>query len=177
MRLRLIALLPPIAMFRLNFLTWYFLGAQRKKLQDGIHLPQLQTFLINNFDLILTIFHERQLPKQETAPFEDALKQQVALLIEAQFASYYADMINFVRAHEQRATNTGESGADGGGAGGPAPTPSQEDVLKITKLRTICCTPFCLRLHITGEDKNPGRESIGETMSHLFGAMWGAGRD
>jgi len=66
-------------------------------------------FLINNFDLILTIFYERQLKADATAPFEDLLRQQIAAFIESQFIVYYPNMIGFVQRHENSAAPPTES--------------------------------------------------------------------
>ncbi|CAD7949994.1 unnamed protein product [Amoebophrya sp. A25] len=65
-------------------------------------------FLINNYDLILTIFYERQLDQGTCGHFENLLRSEVSQFIEAQFLHYYPDMIAFVQANETKAQESGQ---------------------------------------------------------------------
>ena len=58
---------------------------------------QRRIFLINNIDLILTVFYERSLKPDCTQAFEDLLRCEVASFIESQFANYYLEMVIIIR--------------------------------------------------------------------------------
>lgn len=61
-------------------------------------------FLINNYDLILTIFYERQQSKEDIGicqPFESLLREQVASFIEQMFTVQYKNLIEFVMKYER----------------------------------------------------------------------------
>lgn len=55
-------------------------------------------FLVNNYDLVLTVFHERHLPRTATAGFEELLREQVQLFVESQLARHFPDLVTFVKA-------------------------------------------------------------------------------
>ena len=57
-------------------------------------------FLVNNCDLVLTVFHERHLPRAATVAFEDLLRHQVALFVENQLMRHYPDLVQFVQVAE-----------------------------------------------------------------------------
>mmetsp|Transcript_87441 Transcript_87441/g.183000 ORF Transcript_87441/g.183000 Transcript_87441/m.183000 type:complete len:721 (-) Transcript_87441:102-2264(-) len=66
-------------------------------------------FLVNNYDLVLTVFHERHLPRAATTPFEDLLKEQVQLFIESQLTRHFPDLVAFVKATEPFVADIDES--------------------------------------------------------------------
>jgi len=61
---------------------------------------QRQVFVVNNLDVILAIFHERQLKQEATKAFEDILAQKIGLFVERQLHKNFADLINFVKKGE-----------------------------------------------------------------------------
>jgi hypothetical protein len=75
-------------------------------------------FLVNNYDLVLTVFHERHLPRSATQAFDDLLEQQIALFIESQLMRHYPDLIAFVKATEPALAEMEEAGR-GSGQGPP----------------------------------------------------------
>jgi len=90
--------------------------------------------LINNYDLILTIFYERQLNKTACGYFEDLLRAEVGEFIEAQFRQYYPDMIAFVQANETKAnSNTEQPASSSSSAVDVSQINSKENVERITK--------------------------------------------
>merc|ERR1711920_524509 len=54
-------------------------------------------FLVNNYDLVLTVFHERHLPHNATAHFEDLLREQVQLFVEDQLMKHFPDLVKYVK--------------------------------------------------------------------------------
>jgi len=68
-------------------------------------------FLVNNYDLVLTVFHERHLPRKATVEFEDALRDQVALFVENQLMRHYPDLITFVKSSEPKVAELDDSRA------------------------------------------------------------------
>lgn len=75
-------------------------------------------FLVNNYDLVLTVFHERHLPRSATIAFEDLLREQVALFVESQLMKHYPELVKFVKSAEPAVANIEQSR---GAAQGPPP--------------------------------------------------------
>jgi len=78
-------------------------------------------FLVNNYDLVLTVFHERHLPRSATAAFEDLLREQVALFVESQLMRHYPELITFVKNTEPAVADVDETAARSSGSQGPPP--------------------------------------------------------
>jgi len=57
-------------------------------------------FLVNNYDLVLTVFHERHLTRNATVFFEELLRERVAHFVESQLMRHYPDLISFVKQTE-----------------------------------------------------------------------------
>merc|ERR1719215_520911 len=68
-------------------------------------------FLVNNYDLVLTVFHERHLPRTATTPFEELLKEQVQLFVENQLMRHFPDLVMFVKNTEPLVADIDESAA------------------------------------------------------------------
>jgi len=70
-------------------------------------------FLINNYDQVLNVFHERRVDGgEERAKFEDALAQQRELFVEEELKGAYGRLIHFVRDTEATVL-AGPAEADG----------------------------------------------------------------
>jgi len=82
--------------------------AMSKKLDSG---ESGLVFLVNNYDLVLTVFHERHLPRSATANFEDLLNQHVQKFVEAQLMRHYPDLVTFVKITEPAVANIDEGSA------------------------------------------------------------------
>lgn len=54
-------------------------------------------FLINNYDRVLLVFAERKIVSEETAKFEELLKNERIRFVEEELGVYYSDMIQLVR--------------------------------------------------------------------------------
>jgi len=78
-------------------------------------------FLVNNHDLVLTVFHERQLPRAATTAFEQLLRDQVEHFVESQLKRQYSDLVGFVKAAEPAVENIDEASARASGQQGPPP--------------------------------------------------------
>ncbi|KAJ8604162.1 hypothetical protein CTAYLR_008571 [Chrysophaeum taylorii] len=63
-------------------------------------------FLVNNYDLILTIFHERRATGEEVLHFEAKLKKERELFVEAELLTCFSKLILFVKQAETSATTT-----------------------------------------------------------------------
>mmetsp|Transcript_36703 Transcript_36703/g.84456 ORF Transcript_36703/g.84456 Transcript_36703/m.84456 type:complete len:717 (-) Transcript_36703:47-2197(-) len=90
-------------------------------------------FLVNNCDLVLTIFHERHLPRSATSSFEELLRIQVALFVENQLMRYYPDLVNFVKVTEPLVEKIDESAARANPTQGPPPgveVPKMEEIVR-----------------------------------------------
>jgi len=76
-------------------------------------------FLINNYDQVLNVFHERRVEGEERRRFEEALGQQRELFVEEELrgAVCYGRLIAFVRETEASAAAAVAAG-EGGGEGG-----------------------------------------------------------
>eukprot|EP00927_Polykrikos_kofoidii_P048378 TRINITY_DN4265_c0_g1_i1.p1 TRINITY_DN4265_c0_g1~~TRINITY_DN4265_c0_g1_i1.p1 ORF type:complete len:729 (-),score=172.15 TRINITY_DN4265_c0_g1_i1:122-2260(-) len=90
-----------------------------------------RVFLVNNYDLVLTVFHERHLPRNATAQFEDLLRHQVALFVESQLMRHYPELVTFVKAAEPAVADIDEASARNSGQHGP---PSGVDVQKMEQV-------------------------------------------
>mmetsp|Transcript_80659 Transcript_80659/g.179204 ORF Transcript_80659/g.179204 Transcript_80659/m.179204 type:complete len:728 (-) Transcript_80659:56-2239(-) len=88
------------------------LSAMAVKLEGG---ESGLVFLVNNYDLVLTVFHERHLPRSATAGFEDLLRDQVQLFVESQLKRHYPDLVSFVQAAEPHVADVDEASASKGG--------------------------------------------------------------
>lgn len=88
-------------------------------------------FLVNNYDLVLTVFHERHLPRNATIAFEDLLRDQVALFVENQLMRHYPDLVSFVKVTEPAVADVDESSARAHGHQGP---PQGVDVQKMEQV-------------------------------------------
>jgi len=76
-------------------------------------------FLVNNYDLVLSIFHERHLPRTATAGFEQLLRDQVQLFVENQLQRHFPDLVNFVKNTEPLVAHIDENAARGTAQGPP----------------------------------------------------------
>jgi len=72
-----------------------------------------QIFLVNNYDLVLTVFHERHLPHTAKAAFEALLRDEVVTFIENTLDRHYPDLITFVKNTEPKVTDLSETGRAG----------------------------------------------------------------
>jgi len=68
-------------------------------------------FLVNNYDLVLTIFHERHLQRNATTRFEELLRDQVHLFVESQLMRHFPDLVSFVKVTEPLVAAIDESSA------------------------------------------------------------------
>jgi hypothetical protein len=68
-------------------------------------------FLVNNYDLVLTVFHERHLPRNATVAFEDLLREQVALFVESQLMRHYPELVKYVKVAEPAVSDIDENAA------------------------------------------------------------------
>nr|CCA25640.1 vacuolar protein sortingassociated protein putative [Albugo laibachii Nc14] len=57
-------------------------------------------FLVNNYDFVVSAFHEKHLASEETSAFETLLTQQRERFVEEELALLYGDLIEFVRQNE-----------------------------------------------------------------------------
>lgn len=78
-------------------------------------------FLVNNYDLVLSIFHERHLPRTATGGFEQLLREQVQLFVENQLGRHFPDLVSFVKSTEPLVADIDETAARGGAAQGLPP--------------------------------------------------------
>lgn len=78
-------------------------------------------FLINNVDLILTVFHERSLPRSATAIFDEEIRTQSGLFVENQVTRHFPNLVSFVKAAEPLVQDLEEpsSRASASGSGPP----------------------------------------------------------
>eukprot|EP00742_Colponemidia_sp_Colp-10_P005738 GILJ01006133.1.p1 GENE.GILJ01006133.1~~GILJ01006133.1.p1 ORF type:complete len:595 (+),score=118.62 GILJ01006133.1:511-2295(+) len=66
--------------------------------QEATPSPKLRTvFLINNFDLILTLFHDQQVNSEDTRAFEELFNHQIAMYVEVELQDTYGALISFVK--------------------------------------------------------------------------------
>lgn len=78
-------------------------------------------FLVNNYDLVLTVFHERHLPRTATSRFEELLREQVQLFVESQLMRHFPDLVVFVKNTEPSVADIDETAPRAGAATGPPP--------------------------------------------------------
>jgi len=76
-------------------------------------------FLVNNYDLVLSIFHERHLPRSATASFEQLLREQVQLFVENQLSRHFPDLVTFVKTTEPIVAHIDDAAARQSAAMGP----------------------------------------------------------
>lgn len=93
------------------------LSSMSPKLQE----PESSVFLVNNYDLVLTVFHERHLPRNATQGFEDLLRDQVQKFVESQVLRHFPDLVTFVKNTEPVVQNIDENAARAQGQQGPPP--------------------------------------------------------
>jgi len=75
----------------------------------GLNQESSLVFLVNNYDLVLTVFHERHLPRSATVAFEDLLREQGALFVESQLMKHYPELVKFVKAAEPAVADLDEN--------------------------------------------------------------------
>jgi len=68
-------------------------------------------FLVNNYDLVLTVFHERHIPRAATAGFEELLREQTQLFVESQLTRHFPELVQFVKATEPHVADVDEAAA------------------------------------------------------------------
>jgi len=78
-------------------------------------------FLVNNYDLVLTVFHERHLPRNATAGFEDLLREQVQSFVESQLKRHFPELVLLVKNTEPIVADIDETSARAHGQQGPPP--------------------------------------------------------
>eukprot|EP00698_Gefionella_okellyi_P007742 TRINITY_DN1891_c0_g1_i6.p1 TRINITY_DN1891_c0_g1~~TRINITY_DN1891_c0_g1_i6.p1 ORF type:complete len:662 (+),score=158.88 TRINITY_DN1891_c0_g1_i6:70-2055(+) len=61
-------------------------------------------FLINNYEMIVQVFAERQLSSDETKFFNEQLQTQIAVCVEEQLKKYLHGMLLFIRSSEPKLT-------------------------------------------------------------------------
>lgn len=67
-------------------------------------------FLVNNYDLVLSLFQERRIISEETAKLEELLAEQRERFVEEELMTWYAKLIQFVRHNES--LTLGKSGGN-----------------------------------------------------------------
>jgi len=67
--------------------------------EHSTHVNKI-VFLINNYDLVTSVFAERQLDSDDAKYFSEQLQQQTALFVEEELSACYGRMIQFVRRTE-----------------------------------------------------------------------------
>lgn len=90
-------------------------------------------FLVNNYDLVLTVFHERHLPRNATAAFEDLLRAQVQKFVENQLMRHFPDLVAFVKATEPLVADIDEASARAGGQQAPPPGVDVQKLEQVVK--------------------------------------------
>ena len=55
-----------------------------------------KVFLINNFDLVISLFQEKQIISEELSKFEELLMQQREMFAEEEIKTYFPRLIHFV---------------------------------------------------------------------------------
>jgi len=89
-------------------------------------------FLVNNYDLVLTIFHERQLQRSARAVFEELLSEQIQRFVESQLKRHFPELVSFVTATEPMVEGLDENSARAAGPyQGP---PSSVDVPRMDQV-------------------------------------------
>eukprot|EP00929_Paragymnodinium_shiwhaense_P014395 TRINITY_DN122300_c0_g1_i1.p1 TRINITY_DN122300_c0_g1~~TRINITY_DN122300_c0_g1_i1.p1 ORF type:complete len:705 (-),score=222.94 TRINITY_DN122300_c0_g1_i1:93-2207(-) len=89
-------------------------------------------FLVNNYDLILTVFHERHLPRAATIAFEELLRDQVSAFVENQLTRHYPELLTYVKNTEPLVADIDESaGRQSSASAGP---PAGVDVAKMEQV-------------------------------------------
>jgi len=115
----------PLSTMRQEFCTLLSAMANRLDGQDsGL------VFLVNNYDLVLTVFHERHLSRSATSVFEDLHSDQVQKFVESQLMRHFPDLVMFVKNTEPAVAHIDETAR---GGGGPSPPPGV-DVQKMEQV-------------------------------------------
>jgi len=89
-------------------------------------------FLVNNYDLVLTIFHERHLQRNATTGFEDLLRDQSQKFVESQLMRHFPDLVSFVKVTEPLVAEIDEAGARSQGQ--QQGVPARVDVVKMEQV-------------------------------------------
>ena len=83
-----------------------------KRLSEEIHDEKHRlVFLINNYDLVLTVFGERHIVGEDAARFEELLAQHRGLFVESELQEGFSGLISFVTQTELANANNGGGGA------------------------------------------------------------------
>ncbi|CAJ1388932.1 unnamed protein product [Effrenium voratum] len=115
----------PLSMMRQEFCTLLSALANRLDGQDsGL------VFLVNNYDLVLTVFHERHLSRAATSVFEDLHTDQVQKFVESQLMRHYPDLVTFVKSTEPAVAHIDETAR----SQGPDKPPPGVDVQKMEQV-------------------------------------------
>jgi len=115
----------PLSTMRQEFCTLLSAMANRLDGQDsGL------VFLVNNYDLVLTVFHERHLSRSATSVFEDLHSDQVQKFVESQLMRHFPELVTFVKNTEPAVAHIDETAR---GSGGPSPPPGV-DVQKMEQV-------------------------------------------
>jgi len=117
---------PPLHAMQQEVCTLLTAMAQTSTLNQESSL----VFLVNNYDLVLTVFHERHLPRSATMAFEDLLREQVALFVESQLMKHYPELVKFVKAAEPAVADCDESRTHGQGPPPGVDVAKMEQVVK-----------------------------------------------
>jgi len=89
-------------------------------------------FLVNNYDLVLTIFHERHLQRNATTGFEDLLRDQVQKFVESQLMRHFPDLVTFVKVTEPLVAEIDEASVRAQGQ--QQAVPARVDVAKMEQV-------------------------------------------
>uniref|UniRef100_K3WUL5 Vacuolar protein sorting-associated protein 52 A n=1 Tax=Globisporangium ultimum (strain ATCC 200006 / CBS 805.95 / DAOM BR144) TaxID=431595 RepID=K3WUL5_GLOUD len=85
-------------------------------------------FLVNNYDLVLSLFQERRIISEETAKFEELLAEQREKFVEEELVTWYAKLIQFVRHNES--VTLGRSTGSGGVSNHEVDTAQLEKIVR-----------------------------------------------
>mmetsp|Transcript_17504 Transcript_17504/g.33713 ORF Transcript_17504/g.33713 Transcript_17504/m.33713 type:complete len:708 (-) Transcript_17504:353-2476(-) len=126
-------------------------GALVGTLQQPLHLMQVEVchllesmatklegvdsgliFLVNNYDLVLSIFHERHLQRNATTGFEELLRDQVQNFVESQLMRRFPDLVSFVKVTEPLVAEIDEASARA--QGHQQGVPAKVDVAKMEQV-------------------------------------------
>lgn len=89
-------------------------------------------FLVNNYDLVLSLFQERRIISEETSRFEELLAEQRERFVEEELQTWYAKLIQFVRQNES--LTLGKSGIAGTSAAAGGSASADVDTAQIEKI-------------------------------------------
>jgi hypothetical protein len=97
---------------------------------SGLNQESSRVFLINNYDLVLSIFHERHLPRNATISFEDLQREQGAQFVESQLMRHYPELVKFVKQTEPLVADISEGAARSQGPPPGVDVAKMEQVIK-----------------------------------------------